>query len=86
MSLGSSVDCLIAQIAIEHGLYLLHNDSDYDRIAQISPLKIYGGSRPQTELALGRTSLGSQVDLIQLGQAIKASADIHMPNGVYIFV
>jgi hypothetical protein len=41
MSVGSSVDCLIAQTAIEHGLFLLHNDSDFDRIAQVSPLKVY---------------------------------------------
>lgn len=36
-----SVDCLIAQTAIEHGLLLLHNDSDFDRIAEVSELRIY---------------------------------------------
>jgi predicted nucleic acid-binding protein len=41
MSVGSSMDCLIAQTAIEHDLFLLHNDSDFDRIAQVSPLKVY---------------------------------------------
>jgi predicted nucleic acid-binding protein len=41
MSVGNSLDCLIAQTAIEHGLFLLHNDSDFDRIAQVSPLKLY---------------------------------------------
>jgi predicted nucleic acid-binding protein len=41
MALGSSIDCLIAQTAIEHGLYLLHNDSDFDRIANASSLKIW---------------------------------------------
>ena len=41
MSVRSSMDCLIAQTAIEHGLYLLHNDSDFDRIAKVSSLKIY---------------------------------------------
>jgi len=41
MTVGSSVDCLIAQTAIEHGLHLLHNDSDFDRIAQVSALKIW---------------------------------------------
>jgi predicted nucleic acid-binding protein len=40
-SVRSSMDCLIAQTAIEHGLLLLHNDSDFDRIAQVSSLKIY---------------------------------------------
>ena len=37
----SSMDCLIAQTAIEHGLHLLHNDSDFDRIAKVSALKIW---------------------------------------------
>ncbi len=41
MSVGSSMDCLIAQTAIEHALSLLHNDSDFDRIAKVSSLKIY---------------------------------------------
>ena len=40
-SVGSSVDCLIAQTAIEHGLLLLHADSDFDRIAEVAPLKIW---------------------------------------------
>jgi predicted nucleic acid-binding protein len=40
-SFGSSVDCLIAQTAIEHGLLLLHNDSDFDRIAKVAPLKMW---------------------------------------------
>ncbi|WIG56394.1 MAG: hypothetical protein OJF61_002182 [Rhodanobacteraceae bacterium] len=38
----SSHDCLIACIAIEHGLALLHNDRDFDAIAQVEPtLRIY---------------------------------------------
>jgi predicted nucleic acid-binding protein len=41
LAVGSSIDCLIAQTAIEHRLYLLHNDSDFDRIARVSPLKIW---------------------------------------------
>jgi predicted nucleic acid-binding protein len=41
MMVGSSVDCLIAQTAIEHGLRLLHNDADFDRIAKVSALKIW---------------------------------------------
>ncbi len=40
MSAGSSMDCLIAQTAIDHALFLLHNDSDFDRIAKVSSLKI----------------------------------------------
>lgn len=38
----SSVDCLIACIAIEHDLALLHNDRDFDAIARVEPrLRIY---------------------------------------------
>ena len=33
----STIDCLIAQVAVEHGVPLLHNDRDYERIAQVVP-------------------------------------------------
>jgi hypothetical protein len=35
----SSVDCLVAQTALEHGVALLHGDRDYDAIRQVRPLK-----------------------------------------------
>jgi len=35
------IDCLIAQLAIENGLLLLHHDKNFDRIATFSKLKIY---------------------------------------------
>lgn len=35
-------DCLIAQSAIEHGVRLLHDDRDFEAIAQVEPrLKLY---------------------------------------------
>ena len=37
----STIDCLIAQTAIERDLYLLHNDKDFDRISSVTDLKIY---------------------------------------------
>lgn len=43
ITVSGSNDCLIAQIAIEHGLFLLHGDSDFDRIASTFPLKIFRG-------------------------------------------
>lgn len=43
ITVSSTKDCQIAGIAIEHGLYLLHGDRDYDRIASVFPLKIFGG-------------------------------------------
>lgn len=41
LTIGSTIDCLVAQTAIENNLYLLHNDSDFDIIAKISDLKIF---------------------------------------------
>lgn len=37
----STVDLLIAQIALENDLTLLHNDNDFLKIAKVSGLKIY---------------------------------------------
>lgn len=33
-------DCLIAAVAIDHGVPLVHADRDFDAIAQVSPLEI----------------------------------------------
>lgn len=38
ITIRSTVDCLIAQIAIEHDLILLHHDTDYLLIQKINPL------------------------------------------------
>lgn len=35
ITIRSTIDCLIAQVAIEHDLVLLHNDQDYVRIKTI---------------------------------------------------
>ena len=35
MTVRSSIDCLIAQCAIEHDLVLLHNDKDFKQIGRI---------------------------------------------------
>jgi len=42
ITINSTVDCLIAQTAIENDLTLLHNDADFDRMRKVAPLKIYG--------------------------------------------
>lgn len=39
LTVRSTLDCLIAQIAIEHGVPLLHDDRDYDAIARVRALK-----------------------------------------------
>jgi predicted nucleic acid-binding protein len=41
MAVKSTVGFLIAQTAIDNDLYLLHNDSDFDRIKQVSSLKTW---------------------------------------------
>ena len=41
VTIRSTIDCVIAQTAMEHDLFLLHNDSDFDAIATVVPLKIY---------------------------------------------
>jgi predicted nucleic acid-binding protein len=38
ININSPVDCCIAQIAMEHGALLLHDDKDFQRIARIRPL------------------------------------------------
>jgi predicted nucleic acid-binding protein len=39
LTIRSTTDCLIAQIALEHDALLLHDDDDFDRIARVRPLK-----------------------------------------------
>lgn len=42
ITIRSSIDVLIAEIAIEHGGYLLHNDADFDHMAGVvKALKIF---------------------------------------------
>lgn len=38
VTVRSAIDCLIAQIAIDHEALLLHNDRDFDRIGEHFPL------------------------------------------------
>lgn len=39
VTVRSSVDCLIAQLALEHDGTLLHDDEDFERIRKVRPLK-----------------------------------------------
>ncbi len=44
LTLRSAVDCLIAQVAVEHDLLILHNDRDFDLLASVVPeVRIYTG-------------------------------------------
>ena len=37
VTLRSTIDCLIAQVAIEHDLLIVHNDRDFDQLASVVP-------------------------------------------------
>ncbi len=39
LTVGSSDDCLIAQIALDHDLALLHNDRNFESIRRVRPLR-----------------------------------------------
>ena len=41
ITVRSTIDCLIAQIAIENDIYLMHNDKDFNNIAKVTKLRIY---------------------------------------------
>jgi predicted nucleic acid-binding protein len=41
ITIRSTIDCIIAQIAIEYDLFLLHNDRDFDAMAEVVQLRIY---------------------------------------------
>lgn len=41
VTIKSTIDCLIARVAIENDLFLLHNDTDFSRISEHFPLKIW---------------------------------------------
>ena len=41
ITIRSTIDCLIAQIALEHNLLLLHDDKDFAAMAKVVPLRFY---------------------------------------------
>ena len=45
VTIRAQIDCLIAAIAIRTDTSLLHNDSDFDAIAQVTKIKIHGAKR-----------------------------------------
>jgi predicted nucleic acid-binding protein len=44
LTVRSTVDLLITQIALEHRMALLHNDRDFDALAQVCDIKFYSGN------------------------------------------
>jgi predicted nucleic acid-binding protein len=47
ITIRNSVDCMIAAVSIEHKADLLHNDGDFDHIADVFGLQIVGGRAVQ---------------------------------------
>ena len=41
ITIRSTIDCLVAQTALENDLLLLHEDSDFDLMAKVIPLKFF---------------------------------------------
>ena len=41
ITVRSTIDCLVAQTALEHNLLLLHNDRDFEGMAGVIPLKFF---------------------------------------------
>jgi predicted nucleic acid-binding protein len=39
VTVRSTVDCLIAQLVIDHAGILLHEDADFERIRAVRPLR-----------------------------------------------
>ena len=46
VTIRKPIDCMIASVAIEHNLPLLHNDRDFDNIAKHSKLKTVKVKKP----------------------------------------
>jgi predicted nucleic acid-binding protein len=45
LTVRSTLDCVVAQIAIEHGVPLLHDDRDYTAISRVRSLSARSQSR-----------------------------------------
>ncbi len=44
VTLRSTIDCLIAQVAVEHDLLIVHHDRDFDLLAGVAPeVRLYCG-------------------------------------------
>ena len=53
ITIRKPVDCMIAAVALEHNVPLLHNDRDFDQIARHSKLKVVGTGAPGSSATRG---------------------------------
>ena len=56
ITIRNAVDCMIAAVAIEHGIPLLHNDRDFDPISSFCGLRVTKIEEPATSRRLRRIS------------------------------
>ena len=54
LTIRNAVDCMIAAVALEHDVALLHNDRDFDAIASLGKLAIVKTEKPTTPRTLRR--------------------------------
>lgn len=47
VTIRSTIDCFVAQLALDHQATLLHDDEDFERIRQVRPLRTLRGSGPR---------------------------------------
>jgi predicted nucleic acid-binding protein len=41
ITIRSTIDCIVVQTVLEHDLFLLHNDNDFNAMAKVVPIKFY---------------------------------------------
>jgi predicted nucleic acid-binding protein len=49
LTIRNAVDCMVAAVAIEHDIPLLHNDRDFDAIGLLGTLKIIETKKPTSK-------------------------------------
>jgi predicted nucleic acid-binding protein len=46
LTVSGAVDCLVAEMVLQHGGVLLHDDDDYELLAQVRPLRLLRPPKP----------------------------------------
>jgi predicted nucleic acid-binding protein len=54
LTIRNAVDCMIAAVALEHDIPLLHNDRDFDAIESLGTLKIVETKKPTSKSSVRR--------------------------------
>jgi predicted nucleic acid-binding protein len=54
VTIRNAVDCMIASVALEHNIPLLHHDRDFDGIASLGQLKVVMAKKQHSGKSTGR--------------------------------